>query len=48
MYTDHANIVRLQDKLLDQIDPVSFRACSELTADGSEVRNLSGRSIEAR
>ena len=26
MYTDHANIVRLQDKPLDQIDPVSFRA----------------------
>ena len=46
MYTDHANIVRLQDKPLDQIDPVSFRTCSELTADGSEIRNLSGRSMK--
>ena len=46
MYTDHANMVRLQDKPLDQIDPVSFRTCSELTADGSEVRNLSGRSMK--
>ena len=45
MYTDHANIVRLQDKPLDQVDPVSFRTCSELTADGSEIRNLSGRSM---
>ena len=34
MYTDHANIVRLQDKPHDQIDPASFRTCSELTADG--------------
>ena len=46
MYTDHANNVRLQDKPLDQIDPVSFRTCSELTADGSEIRNLSGRSMK--
>ena len=45
MYTDHANIARLQDKPLDQVDPVSFRTCSELTADGSEIRNLSGRSM---
>ena len=45
MFTDHSNIVRLQDKALDEIDPVSFRTCAELTADGSEIRNLAGRSM---
>jgi hypothetical protein len=45
MYTDHANLVRLQDAPLDRVDPVAFRMNSELTQDGSELRNLAGRSM---
>ena len=39
MYTDHANIVRLQDCSLTRL------ILSVSTADGSEIRNLSGRSM---
>jgi hypothetical protein len=45
MYTDHQNLVRLQDAPLDRIDPVAYRINAELTQDGSELRNLAGRTI---
>ena len=44
-YTDHALIVRIQELPLEQVDPVAWRANAELTADGSELRNLAGRSM---
>ena len=45
LYTDHQNLVRLQDAPLDRIDPVAYRINAELTQDGSELRNLAGRTI---
>ncbi|OLP90000.1 hypothetical protein AK812_SmicGene28500 [Symbiodinium microadriaticum] len=40
-----ARSVAMPTKVPRAVDPVSFRTCSELTADGSEIRNLSGRSM---
>ena len=31
LYTDHQNLVRLQDAPLDRIDPVAYRINAELT-----------------
>jgi hypothetical protein len=45
MFTDHQNLVRIQDAPLDRVDPVAFRINAELTQDGSELRNLAGRTM---
>ena len=45
LYTDHANLVKLQEIALSRLDPVAFRMNAELTQDGSELRNLAGRTM---
>ena len=43
-WTDHANMTKQQNIELEQIDLKLLRWISEITADGSEVRSLGGRS----
>jgi len=42
MWTDHSNLTRLQSS--EEIQPKHLRWLSELLADGSTLRSLSGRS----
>ena len=42
LYTDHQNLVRLQDAPLDRIDPIAHRINVELTQDRSEFRTWQG------
>ena len=44
IWSDHANVTKLQTIDLQDIEPKHLRWIAEIIADGSEVRSLAGRS----